>query len=279
MKKILLFQLLLLPLTTAISFAGLYPEFYPGWLKYENKTQLIQQVTTPLRVDEAFTEPKTGMKFVSIEGGCYQMGSNNGDSDEKPVHQVCVDGYYIGQYEVTQGQWQQIMGNNPSSFKNGSNYPVEKVSWNDVQSFIQKLNSKTTTGSYRLPTEAEWEYAASGGQNHTYAGSNTIGKVAWYTANSGSSTHAVGQKQANRFGLYDMSGNVWEWCNDWFGKEYYKNSSRNNPQGPSSGSNRVLRGGSWVITPPSARAANRNSYWPDFRNFNLGFRLVFSPRG
>jgi len=195
-----------------------------------------------------FKDLTTGIEMVFVKGGCYQMGDTFGDgeSDEKPVHEVCVDDYYIGKYEVTQGQWKAIMGNNPSYFKDcGDNCPVEQVSWNDIQDFMTKLNNKTGK-NYRLPTEAEWEYAAkSGGKSEKYAGGNDIDSVAWYTSNSGGKTHPVGQKTANGLGIYDMSGNVWEWVNDWYGDKYYGESPKNNPKGSNSGSDRVLRGGCW----------------------------------
>jgi len=195
---------------------------------------------------DVFTDPATGMEMIFVKGGCFQMGDTFGDGDnhEKPVHEVCVDDFYLGKYEVTQGQWKRIMRNNPSHFSNcGDNCPVEKVSWDDVQDFIRKLNSQSGK-NYRLPTEAEWEYAArSGGKSEQYAGGNDVNAVAWYDGNSVGKTHPAGQKQPNGLGLYDMSGNVWEWCNDWYGSNYYSQSTRNNPEGPSSGTYRVLRAG------------------------------------
>jgi hypothetical protein len=173
---------------------------------------------------------------------------------------LAMKGFYIGKYEVTQSQWQAVMGNNPSSFKGGNN-PVENVSWNDVQEFIKKLNAMTGR-SYRLPTEAEWEYAAREGKNNSsyeYSGSNSLGSVAWYADNSGSQTHPVGQKSPNALGIYDMSGNVWEWCQDCY---------------DSSCSNRVNRGGSWGNSAAYCRVANRSNNSPDFRSYSLGFRLV-----
>jgi len=201
------------------------------------------------------------------------MGSNSGGNDEKPLHEVCVDDFYIGKYEVTQDQYQTITGTNPSNFK-GNTRPVEQVSWDDAQSYIRQLNSKSGK-SYRLPTEAQWEYAArSGGRDETYAGGNNLDAVAWYGSNSGSQTHPVGQKQANGLGLYDMSGNVWEWCQDWYGSGYYGQSARTNPQGPGSGSRRVNRGGGWGSGAGVARAAIRGGNAPGARYGGLGFRLV-----
>lgn len=217
------------------------------------------------------------IEFVFVKGGCYQMGDTFGDggSDEKPVHEVCVDDFSIGKYEVTQAQWEAVMGNNPSSSKQcGGNCPVEQVSWNDIQEFIRKLSGQTGK-AYRLPTEAEWEYAArSGGKSEKFSGGIAVDNVAWYRSNSGSQTHPVGQKQPNGLGIYDMSGNVWEWCQDWYDDSSYKNSPKDNPQGPSSGSLRVLRGGSWSRYASDSRAAIRGWGSPVSRNIYLGFRLA-----
>ncbi|SLM27490.1 conserved exported hypothetical protein [Desulfamplus magnetovallimortis] len=222
---------------------------------------------------DIWKEPVTGMEFVWVPGGCYMMGSNSGESDEKPVHEVCLDGFWMGKYEVTQGQWQKIMGNNPSSFRKGDDYPVETVSWNDAQQFISKLNSAGAK-IFSLPTEAQWEYAArSGGKNQEYSGSNSIDSVAWYGSNSGGSTHRVGTKAANGLGIYDMSGNVWEWCQDIYAKDAYSKHVRNNPIYAESGSNRVFRGGSWINVPAYVRCASRNGDTPDFTDSSLGFRL------
>jgi len=161
----------------------------------------------------------------------------------------------------------------------GDNLPVERVVWNDVQEFIQRLNKKTGQ-HYRLPTEAEWEYAARGGNKshgYKYAGSNNIGDVAWYRKNSRDKTHIVGQKQPNELGIYDMSGNVWEWCSDWYGRKYYKNSPQNNPQGPTTGTFRVNRGGGWYSRSVHCRVANRSSWYPGLRYDYRGFRLALSP--
>lgn len=217
------------------------------------------------------------MEFVWVPGGCYMMGSDLGGSDEKPVHKVCVNGFWIGKYEVTQGQYKMIMGKNPSYFKKGGKYPVEQVSWYDTQSFISALNSKTGK-TFRLPTEAEWEYAArSGGENQVYSGGASIDNLAWFVDNSGAIPHEVGTKSPNGLGIYDMSGNMWEWCQDWYYKNYYANSSTNNPSGPSSGLRRVYRGGSWFEKAGICRSTFRYRNHPSRTIMSVGFRLVLLP--
>jgi formylglycine-generating enzyme required for sulfatase activity/uncharacterized caspase-like protein len=228
---------------------------------------------------DTMTDPTTGMELVYVPGDCFWRGSPENekgrDKDEGPVRVIRVDGFWMGKYEVTQEQWQKVMSANPFNFKKGDSYPVENVSWDDVQDFIKKLNSSTGK-SYRLPTEAEWEYACRAKGSGKYCGGDDLDAVAWYDKNSGSSIHAVGGKQANAFGLHDMSGNVWEWCADWYGKYYYASSPQSNPLGPESGSGRVIRGGSWYFSPRVVRSANRDGYAPDNRSFDLGFRLVLS---
>ena len=233
-------------------------------------------VTPPLP-GGPFTDPVTGMEFVFLKGGCFEMGDTFGDGlqDERPVHEVCVDDFYLGKYEVTQRQWEIVMGNNPSRFK-GRDHPVEQVSWNDVQQFISRLNEQSGQ-KFRLPTEAEWEYAArSGGRREKYAGTSQegeLGQYAWYFVNSGSQTHPVGEKRPNGLGLYDMSGNVWEWCADWYGENSYQGSPINNPEGPFNGSYRVLRGGSWFNDPGNLRVGYRYCFSPAYRAGTIGFRL------
>jgi formylglycine-generating enzyme required for sulfatase activity len=186
-----------------------------------------------------------------------------------------LSAFQIGKIEVTQAQWEAVMGSNPSYFDN-ANLPVETVSWNDIQTFITKLN-QLTDGNFRLPTEAEWEYAARGGKSsngYTYAGSNTIGNVAWYWDNSGNRTHLAATKTANELGLFDMSGNVWEWCSDWY--DIYSSVSQTNPTGPSTGPGRVVRGGSYYSNASLSRVAMRYSFTPDKRYNDLGFRLARS---
>ena len=230
----------------------------------------------PLPIEPELLRPPVHEGFVFIKGGCYQMGDTfgDGDKDEKPVHEVCVDDFYMGKYEVTQKQWREIMGSNPSHFKKCDDCPVEQVSWNDTQEYINKLNQKTGQ-KYRLPTEAEWEYAArSGGRSEKYSVGNDIDSVAWYNSNSGDKTHPVGQKEANGLGLYDTSGNVWEWCQDWYDSDYYRKSPRNNPRGADSGQYRVLRGGSWDHEPQVLRASHRGGTTPNYRSSDFGIRLV-----
>jgi formylglycine-generating enzyme required for sulfatase activity len=213
-------------------------------------------------------------EMVFVEGGTFQMGSSSGDDDEKPVHSVTLSSFNIGKYEVTQAQWKAVMGSNPSNFSGCDNCPVENVSWNDAQQYISKLNSQTGK-NYRLPTEAEWEYAAKGGKSsrgYTYSGSNDLNSVAWNTDEYGSHTHIVGSKQANELGIYDMSGNVWEWCSDWKGN--YSSYSETNPTGASSGPHRVVRGGRLAKGDYSGRNAARNWFNPDDRYDRIGFRLV-----
>ena len=220
------------------------------------------------------------IEMVKVEAGSFNMGATpemeNPYDSEKPVHRVTLtNNYYIGKYEVTQALWQAVMGSNPSYFK-GDDLPVEKVSWDDCQDFISKLNAMTGK-RFRLPSEAEWEYAARGGKKsrgYQYSGSNTLGDVAWYYGNSGPKTHAVGTKQPNELGIYDMTGNVWEWCQDWFGS--YSSSPQTNPTGAASGSIRVCRGGSWNYSAGLCRTSYRGNNSPDDRFSYLGLRLVLS---
>lgn len=205
------------------------------------------------------------------------MGSVNSNFDEeKPAHKVTISrDYWMGKYEVTQAQWKAVMGNNPSFFSGcGDDCPVENISWDDVQKFIRKLNSLQNDYNYRLPTEAEWEYACRAGTTGDFAGN--LDAMAWYISNSEEKTHTVGQKSPNAWGLYDMHGNVWEWCQDWFYLAYYSKSPEIDPiPAPSNGSNtRVYRGGSWDYTVGNLRSANRNGNTPSYRKNNLGFRLV-----
>ena len=230
-----------------------------------------------------FTVNGVTFKMLPVEGGTFTMGAtaeqgSDADGDEEPTHSVTLSSYYMGETEVTQALWQAVMGSNPSNFK-GNNLPVETVSWNDCQTFINKLNQllagQLGGKRFALPTEAQWEYAARGGKHskgYKYSGSNTLGNVAWFYDNSGSTTHAVGTKTPNELGLYDMSGNVWEWCSDWYGS--YGSGAQTNPTGPATGSNRVDRGGSWINWAWYCRVSSRNSSTPDHRLNYLGFRFV-----
>ncbi len=214
-------------------------------------------------------------EMIYVEGGSFTRYSYNSFGFGKKEHVITLDSFYIGKYPITQKEWTSIMGNNPSHFK-GDNLPIENVSWDDAQQFIKKLNQKTGK-NYRLPTEAEWEYAARGGnksKGYTYAGSNNIDEVAWYSSNSNNKTHEVGTKRPNELGIYDMSGNVWEWCNDWYDENYYRNSPSNNPKGPGSGTYRVLRGGSWDFNDYGSRSVDRDRYNPNNWSDYVAFRLV-----
>ena len=221
-----------------------------------------------------------GIKYnmVWVDGGTFRMGATSEqDSDaydnEKPVHSVTLCGYYIGKTEVTQALWKAVMGSNPSEFK-GDNLPVENVSWYDCQEFIRKLNSLTGQ-NFRLPTEAEWEFACRGGNNsrgYKYSGSNYIDNVAWYTDNSGDKTHPVATKLPNELGIYDMSGNVWEWCSDCYGG--YTSGAQTNPKGPYDGAYRVFRGGNWHYGARYCRSSARINYFsPDNLSYEFGLRL------
>jgi formylglycine-generating enzyme required for sulfatase activity len=251
-----------------------------------------QPVPAPVRPAVTPPERPAPSSMVYVEGGTFQMGSTNGNSNEKPVHTVTVKSFYMGRTEVTQKEWREVMENNPSAFK-GDNLPVENISWYEAVEYCTKLSLKEgltpayrgsgdaiacdfNASGYRLPTEAEWEYAAKGGAKdyliYEYAGSNNVDGVAWYSGNSGNTTRPVGTKQPNSLGLYDMSGNVWEWCWDWYGS--YGGGNQTNPAGASSGTYRVERGGSWFHDAAYVRSAFRNSDTPSSRYYALGFRLV-----
>jgi len=238
--------------------------------------------------EKSYFEPLIGMELVYVPSGCYEMGCGDWmdecKEDEKPAHKVCLDGFYIGRYEVTQGQWQKIMGENPSDYKAGENHPVEMVSWPDVQEFVEKLNAASKSNMhFRLPTEAEWEYAArSGGKEEKYSGGNNsegglwhafvMGEKGYYP--EGRQTWPVGTAKPNGLGLYDMSGNVAEWVEDWYSKDYYGESSLENPHGPDSAKRKVYRGGTYSNRINDKRTTNRNSAKPDWYCLDLGFRLV-----
>jgi formylglycine-generating enzyme required for sulfatase activity len=223
------------------------------------------------------------MEMVWVPEGCYEMGCGSWTSDcrrnENPAHEVCVDGFWIGKHEVTQGQWRRVMGTNPSHFKKGDGFPVEQVSWNDAQEFVRKLKSMNG-GKYefRLPTEAEWEYACrSGGKPEKHSGGEDIDQVAWYSRNSGSSTQKAGTKAPNGLGIHDMSGNVWEWVEDIYDGAAYHKHPRNNPVTTGGGSYRVERGVSWFMEGSHARCGYRRGSDPADRGDDLGFRVARTP--
>ncbi|MBQ6238212.1 MAG: SUMF1/EgtB/PvdO family nonheme iron enzyme [Bacteroidales bacterium] len=230
------------------------------------------------RTDKVYRVGGVEFKMVYVEGGTFTMGATaeQGDDaydDEKPAHKVTLSGYHIGEVPVTQALWKAVMGGNPSSFK-GYDNPVEVVDWDECQEFVEKLN-KITGEQFRLPTEAEWEYAARGGnrsRGYKYAGSNNIDEVAWYDGNSDNNTHPVRQKKANELNLYDMSGNVWEWCNDLEGN--YGDTLQTNPTGPTSGFRYIVRGGSWFDDATHCRVSFRDNHDTSNRCNDLGFRLA-----
>ena len=254
--------------------------YYKGGGVEEEGKEIVNNSETDSNDNEVFNVKGVPFKMIKVEGGTFQMGATSEQGkdalkDENPAHSVTLSDYYIGETEVTQELWEAIMGNNPSCYK-GSKKPVECVSWNDCQEFITKLNNLTGK-NFRLPTEAEWEYAARGGnksKGYKYSGSNTIDDVAWYKDNSGNGTHNVKTKLANELGIYDMSGNVWEWCQDWYGRKYYQNSSQTNPAGPTSGSRRVLRGDSWRYASRYCRVSYRYNSGSGHRYNDYGFRLI-----
>jgi formylglycine-generating enzyme required for sulfatase activity len=250
------------------------------WTEFLDTIAKNESQEAPPQAVDIWTEPVTGMEFVWVPGGSFMMGSDESEAfdDEQPVHEVRLGGFWIGRYPVTQGQWQKIMGNNPSKFISGDDFPVEMVSWNDAKAYIEKLSCPSGQ-PFALPTEAQWEYAArSGGKNEKYAGGSNLDSVAWHRGNSGGKTHRVGTKTPNGLGIYDMSGNVWEWCEDLYEQDAYFRHGFDNPviNGGKPFSARVGRGGSWSHNPRGVRAAFRQGLTPADRNNSLGFRLSLS---
>mgnify|MGYP001347239307 CR=1 FL=1 len=216
------------------------------------------------------------IEMVLITGGTFKMGSSLGAKSEMPVHSVNVNDFFLSIYEITHNQWFFVMGSNHSSYKGCNECPVSNINWNEVQDFLKKIN-ESTGKKYRLPTEAEWEYAARGGiysKNYEYSGSNNVEEVAFFEKNSENTIKPVGQKMPNELGIYDMSGNVWEWCSDWYSRTYYSESPLNNPKGPLSGNLRSLRGGSWYSEPKHMTVFYRSSGDPNNRNPGIGFRIA-----
>ncbi len=234
------------------------------------------RVVTP----ETFTN-NIGMTFVRIAAGRFLMGSPQSDaqahSDEKPQHEVWIsEPFYLGIHPVTQGQWEAVMGSNPSRFQGDPQRPVERVSWDDVQVFLERLSERDGR-AYRLPSEAQWEYACRAGSTGAYCFGDDVGELvnyAWYDANSGNTTHPVGEKQANAWGLYDMHGNVWEWCQDFYSD--YQATAATDPRGPDAGAHRVIRGGCWSYSAQLVRSAYRVALGPALRVDYLGFRCSSS---
>jgi len=238
---------------------------------------------------QMWKEPVTGMEFVWVPEGCYEMGCGSWASDctreEKPAHEVCVDGFWMGKTEVTQGQWRKVMGDNPSRYQKGDDYPVENVFWGQTREFTEKL-SALSDGAYefRLPTEAEWEYACrSGGKEEKYAGGKEPDEVAWYHGNSKRTTHPVATKEANGLGLHDMTGNVNEWCEDKYDGNAYSKHQRTNPIITTVsfdlgmyGAAYVSRGGSWAEKPKKIRCGSRAYFSTSWQDSQIGFRLVRS---
>ena len=254
-----------------------------------------QTFTHPVK-GKAWTVPELGMNFVYIKSGKFEMGLHNSEADDdeqpmftepsKPVHTVLISKpFWLGKFEVTQTQYKELVDANPSRIE-GGDHPVERISWHDAMRFCRKLTKRESQAGrlpkgyvYRLPTEAEWEYAARGGSKsngYKHSGSDDIDEVAWYVDNSSSKTHEVGRKQPNELGIYDMSGNVWEWCYDWYDDDYYSNSPRENPVNTSRASYRVCRGGSCNNT-RFCRSVFRFRSAPDFKYFILGFRVALAP--
>lgn len=228
----------------------------------------IQEFSQPIQQSRVII-PDSELQMVWVQGGTFNMGTNSGESDEKPVHPEAIADFYIGKYEVTQKLWQLVMGTNPSKFK-GENLPVERVSWTDLQLFLRKLN-QLTGKNYRIPTEAEWEYAARGGQyskGYKCAGNDKMDKIGWYSKNSDERTHPVGLKLPNELGIYDMSGNVWEWVSDFWRPTY-----NSQPSGP----NHTIRGGSFQgASDHYCRTTHRSSSEDDGKYYLVGFRLALS---
>jgi formylglycine-generating enzyme required for sulfatase activity len=247
----------------------------------KNVSDVFAKLVEDNTIDTAAQIKELLKNMVLIEGGIFEMGcdgkySDMCNSDEHPKHKVQLSNFKIGKYEVTQHQWRAVMNTKPAYFQNCKQCPIERVNWADAQKFIEKLNKKTKQ-KFRLPTEAEWEYAARGGKksgNYKYAGSNNLDTVAWYVKNSGNTLHKIGEKMPNELGLYDMTGNVWEWCFDKFDEDYYHHSTLHNPEGPDRGAYRVVRGGSWSAPSHNSRITNRYANNPQQGTNLVGFRLA-----
>ena len=284
MKRYILFSLLLaLPLSLAAQGTvrrPLKPKVENPNPKPSPKTKTNPKHKSTPTVNRQAELNKLINNMVYVSGGTFTMGATSEQGSdayvkEKPTHNVTLSSFYLCKYEVTQALWKAVMGNNPSCSR-GNNLPVENVSWNDCQTFISRLNNLTGK-NFRLPTEAEWEYAARGGnrsRGYKYSGSNVPSDVAWFSDSGGNKTHPVGTKSPNELGLYDMSGNVFEWCSDCYGT--YSSSAQTNPTGPSSGSYRVYRGGSCYFFAGFCRSSSRCFEAPIDHRYDLGLRLALS---
>jgi uncharacterized repeat protein (TIGR02543 family) len=271
---------------SAVASSGSYFDLSTGWggCSYFTDTGITRYCVVVMdasrTVTATFTAP-LGVsfgpdQFALIPAGTFQMGSTNGEGDELPVHTVNITkAFYMQKTQVTQGQWKAVMGSNPSYFSScGDTCPVERVTWNDIQQFLAALNAQDPGKSYRLPTEAEWEYACRAGTTGDYGGTGVLDQMGWYDGNSGGQTHPVAQKQPNHWGLFDMHGNVREWVQDWYSSTYYSVSPTNDPPGPTTGSYRVLRGGGWGNSASIARSAYRGFAPPGDGFWTFGFRLA-----
>jgi formylglycine-generating enzyme required for sulfatase activity len=247
-----------------VLFLGAVPAVLPGSARSADHRKTV-------------TLPEVGIELVPIPGGEFMMGSDDGPEGEGPSHRVLVKGYYLAKHEITQSQWERVMGSNPARFKGCAGCPAEQVSWEAVQGFLGKA-SALTERRLRLPTEAEWEYAAGGGSVHQrWPGTDRkedSSEYVWYSGNFAGKTRPVGLKFPNAYALYDMGGNVAEWCADWYGKDYYRVSPEEDPGGPAGGGRRVVRGGSWLSGPDDTRTARRSGRSPSTRSPTLGFRVA-----
>ena len=268
---------------TLFIFTSLIAMIYTIQCTTPRREELTKYVPPPVEVKplKTWTEPNTGMEFVWVPEGCYEMGcgpwTKNCLLREKPVHEVCLDGFWLAQTEVTQGQWKKLMRQNNSRFTFSENHPVERVTWQEAKNYAQKL-TELHDGKYlfQLPTEAEWEYAArSGGKPEMFSGGYEVRQVAWFRPNSMRHTNPVGRKWPNGLALYDMSGNVWEWVRDQYSPNAYQRHERNNPVILENASNNATaRGGGWDHPSPIVRTAHRDEYKPGVRSMHIGFRVA-----
>ena len=252
---------------------------------------LLLSLQTTFAQDKKAKSETLVIEMVNVKGGQFDLGDDSAAMDRRPAHSVTLHDFSIGKYEITQKQWYSVMGSNPSPYNYCDNCPVTNVSWNDIQAFLEKINAMSGK-HYRLPTEAEWEFAARGGRwekvkTKTYndggsdeeymmkhSGREVLQYVAWFERNSNDHEHPVGKKRANMLNIYDMSGNVEEWCNDWYGKSYFSAKDVTNPTGPDGGSSKVVRGGSWKSLKDEISVTRRAAYTPDTKATTLGFRIA-----